>query len=67
MQNYDEAKSRALHNFKMQYVSNQLRASGGNITLAAENSGMLRQAFQRMVRDLDLDLDDYRDADEAQH
>lgn len=67
MQNYDEAKSRALYNFKMQYVSNQLRASGGNITLAAENSGMLRQAFQRMVRDLDLDLDDYRDADEAQH
>jgi len=67
LQSYDEAKSRALHLFKMQYVSNQLRISNGNITLAAENSGMLRQAFQRLVRDLDFNPDDYRDADEAQH
>ena len=57
---YEEARTKALGDFKLRYVAGQLRRSEGNVTHAAEASGMLRQGFQRLVRELGLDPDDFR-------
>ena len=58
---YRAAKSRNELTFKRRYVAGQLERAEGNVTRAAQLSGMLRQAFQKMMRDCDLKADDYRE------
>ena len=45
-----------------QYCRNRLREAGGNVSRAAEASGVLRQSFQRKLRDLGVDPDEFKPA-----
>ena len=47
---YAEAKELVLKEFSRSFLGEELRRSGGNITLAARNCGMERQALQRLLR-----------------
>jgi len=58
---YRMAKTRHDTVFKRRYLAGQLERTGGNVTRAAQLSGMLRQAFQKMMRDCDLKAEDFRD------
>ncbi len=51
---YDEAKAAAMATFKRRYLAAQLRRTGGNVTEAARHSGIPRQSFGRMVREVGL-------------
>lgn len=42
------------------YCANRLRETGGNVSKAAELSGVLRQSFQRKLKELDLHPDDFK-------
>ncbi len=42
------------------YCRNRLREAKGNVSRAAELSGVLRQAFQRKLKELGLDADDFK-------
>jgi transcriptional regulator with GAF, ATPase, and Fis domain/tetratricopeptide (TPR) repeat protein len=54
---WNEAKE----SFARRYLKEVLARSGGNISLAARESGMLRQAFQRLLKRHGIDPEDYRD------
>ncbi|HEX7050020.1 MAG TPA: sigma-54 dependent transcriptional regulator [Longimicrobiales bacterium] len=47
---FPEAKRRAIADFERQYVTTALERAAGNISLAARNSGIPRQVFQRLLR-----------------
>ncbi|HEC30933.1 MAG: sigma-54-dependent Fis family transcriptional regulator [Deltaproteobacteria bacterium] len=47
---YKKAKAMVLENFNVEYISNALRKSGGNVTHAAKMCGMERQALQHIMR-----------------
>lgn len=57
---YDQAKLRIVKEWQTRYVSDRLRESSGNVTVAAERSGMLRPAFQRLMRSLGIDPQEFR-------
>jgi DNA-binding NtrC family response regulator len=46
--------------FASRYLRSVLSRVGGNISFAARESGMLRQAFQRLLKRHGVDPDDYR-------
>src|SRR5581483_3125898 len=46
--------------FARRYLKDVLARSGGNISLAARESGMLRQAFQRLLKRHGIDPEHYR-------
>jgi len=45
-----------------QYCRNRLRETAGNVSKAAELSGVLRQSFQRKLKDLGVDPDEFKAA-----
>lgn len=47
---YKEAKNQVLEQFNRQYLTAALQAAGGNVTTAARDCGIERQAFQRLLR-----------------
>jgi DNA-binding NtrC family response regulator len=49
---YKAAKERVLNRFTVRYVSELLEKTGGNITRAAELSGLTRVALQKIRRRL---------------
>ncbi|MHC1745128.1 MAG: sigma-54-dependent transcriptional regulator [Syntrophobacteraceae bacterium] len=51
---YKDAKERLLHRFTLKYVSDLLDKTGGNVTRAAELSGLSRVALQKIMRRLDF-------------
>lgn len=51
---YKDAKERLLHRFTLKYVSSLLEKTGGNVTRAAELSGLSRVALQKIMRRLDF-------------
>ncbi|MBD3236684.1 MAG: response regulator [Candidatus Eisenbacteria bacterium] len=57
---YDEAKEQVLRAFKRDYLIAQLRATEGNVTAAAERSGLKRQSLQRMLQECGVDAGRYR-------
>lgn len=57
---YKAAKSKNEMTFKRRYVAAQLERADGNVTRAAQLSGMLRQAFQKMMKDCDLKSEEFR-------
>ncbi len=57
---YKEAKAQLLERFNAVFLAEALRASGGNITVAARACGMERQAFQRLMRRYDIDTREFR-------
>ncbi len=57
--NYDDAKTIAMRDFKIRYLTMQLDAAGGSVPKAAERSGLLRQSFGRMLKEVDLSGEDH--------
>lgn len=51
---YAEEKERVVRRFTLQYVSDLLEKTNGNVTRAAELSGMRRSALQKIMRRLDI-------------
>ncbi len=57
---YPAAKSQNEFQYKCRYVTQQLEAAEGNVTVAAEISGVMRQAFQKMMRDCNILSETFR-------
>jgi DNA-binding NtrC family response regulator len=51
---YKTAKERVVKRFTLQYVSDLLEKTGGNVTKAAEISGLRRTALQKIIRRIDM-------------
>ena len=47
---YSEAKQKVLEEFTLRYVEGKLAVHGGNVTHAAEDSGIPRQHFQQIMK-----------------
>jgi DNA-binding NtrC family response regulator len=57
---FREAKRLVVDAFERSYLEDLLKRHGGNVTGAAEHSGMLRSALQRLLRKHDLHSADFR-------
>nr|WP_321467094.1 sigma-54 dependent transcriptional regulator [uncultured Desulfobulbus sp.] len=57
---YKEAKNSILAQFNTRYLSESLKAAGGNVTVAARQCGMERQAFQRLLRRYHIESRSFR-------
>ena len=53
----EEATQRAVTEVEIVFLENALEQAGGNITKAAENTGMNRSLFQRLVKKHDLKVE----------
>ncbi|HHT9154414.1 MAG TPA: sigma-54-dependent transcriptional regulator [Candidatus Tripitaka sp. YC43] len=51
---YDKAKEEVFRHFQREYFTNLLKRCNGNITLAAEKSGITRTALHRIIKKLSL-------------
>jgi transcriptional regulator with GAF, ATPase, and Fis domain len=56
---YNVAKAETIKNLTVAYISNVLTQSNGHVTAAAKQSGMKRQALQRIMRRYDIKSADY--------
>ncbi len=54
-EDYETEKRRAVERFQREFVERALAACSGNVTHAAERCGLTRAAFQRILRQLDID------------
>ena len=57
---YKQAKETVLTRFNYEYVGARLSRSSGNITQAARQSGLDRQALQQVMKRFGIDPDDFR-------
>ncbi len=57
---YKAAKSEVVSRFSVDYLSRALKQTSGNVSVAAQKSGMERQAFQRLLRRHGLVAQDFR-------
>ena len=57
---YNQAKQELINNFSRDYLANALRRTGGNVTAAADASGVGRQVFQRLLRRFGLAAESFR-------
>ncbi len=55
---FREAKEKFVEKWERDFFLNALRATGGNISRAAERAGMYRQSFQQKMRELGISLAD---------
>jgi len=55
---FREAKEKFVGQWERDFFINALRATGGNISRAAERAGMYRQNFQQKMRELGISVDD---------
>jgi DNA-binding NtrC family response regulator len=60
---YNDAKSEVIKHFTVAYISNLLNQHNGNVTSAAKDSGMERQALQRIMRRYSIKSADFRKKD----
>jgi DNA-binding NtrC family response regulator len=58
---YEEAKEKVVGDWQRGYATELLRETEGNVTKAAEMAGMPRQSFQRLLRKLKLNPEEFRD------
>ena len=56
---FSEAKKRTVEQFERDFLLRALRATGGNISRAAESIGMVRQSLQQKIRELGLRSEDW--------
>ncbi len=57
---YNQAKEELINSFSRDYLANALRNTKGNVTAAADASGIGRQAFQRLLRRFGLEAQAFR-------
>jgi DNA-binding NtrC family response regulator len=55
---YQNAKEETVREFTVQYLQQRLREGEGNITRAAELSGMLRPNFKKLMKKYGVEVDD---------
>ena len=55
---FREAKEKYVGDWERDYFIRALRATGGNISRAAERAGMYRQSFQQKMRELGITVAD---------
>lgn len=60
-ENYQQARSHWLAEFERRFLCERLQESHGNVTLAAEQSGIQRQSFQRLMKKYGIHSKDFRD------
>jgi len=60
---FREAKRLVVDAFERSYLEDLLKRHGGNVTGAAEQSGMLRSALQRLLRKHEIHSADFRGSD----
>lgn len=58
---FKTAKQRVVERFEISYLTTNLRRAGGNVTRAAELSGLHRQGFQRLLTRHGLQSADFRE------
>lgn len=58
--NFNEAKDLMTREWETRFVTERLTETAGNVTRAAETSGMSRQSFQRKMRELGLRSRDFK-------
>ncbi|HVN64007.1 MAG TPA: helix-turn-helix domain-containing protein, partial [Candidatus Binataceae bacterium] len=51
---FREAKEKFVGDWEREYFLRALRSTGGNISRAAERTGMYRQSFQQKMRELGI-------------
>ena len=56
---YEEGKQEALKHFRSRFIERALLNTKGNVTHAAEKCGLTRAAFQRIMRSLGLDRNQF--------
>jgi DNA-binding NtrC family response regulator len=56
---FQEAKRVAIGSFERQYLENLMIRSGGNLSRAAREAGVIRQVLQRLLKRNGLDRDDF--------
>lgn len=59
---FQDAKREVVDNFERTFLLTALKNAGGNVTLAAERAGVLRQVFQRLLLRHGIEPDGFRDA-----
>lgn len=57
---YRDAKEKSLIHFNHEYIGAKLALTGGNITRAAQKSGLERQALQQIMKRYDIDAAAYK-------
>jgi len=57
-QSYQDAKEAMVREFTVQYLLQRLKEGNGNITRAAELSGMLRPNFKKLMKKYGVEVDD---------
>jgi DNA-binding NtrC family response regulator len=57
---YKDAKARVLEGFNARYIGSRLAVSGGNVTQAARDCGLERQALQQIMRRYGIQAERYR-------
>ncbi len=62
---FREAKRLVVDAFERSYLEDLLKRHGGNVTGAAEQSGMLRSALQRLLRKHEIHSVDFRGPDDS--
>ncbi len=62
-QGYRDAKDQIVTRFSKLYLTEALKNSGGNVTVAAAKSGLERQAFQRLMRRYGLKSADFKNSE----
>jgi len=56
---YEESKQEALRLFKRRFIEQALARTDGNVTHAADRCGLTRAAFQRIMRTLEVDRNQF--------
>ncbi|PLX50071.1 MAG: sigma-54-dependent Fis family transcriptional regulator [Desulfobulbaceae bacterium] len=62
---YNQAKEEAVTLFSRKYLTKAMEKAAGNVTVAARQSGLGRQSFQRLLKRYDLEASAFRDASES--
>ena len=57
---YKDAKEQTLKSFNHSFIGRLLEATGGNVTRAARQCGLERQALQQIMRRYQIKAEDYR-------
>ena len=60
VENFSNTKETRINLFEKQFLEQRLMQYGGNVTVAAQCSGMTRQNFQRLMKKHNIIAKEYR-------
>ncbi len=62
---YRSAKQKALNLFNRAYISNLLRQTSGNVSLASERAGMDRSNFKKIIKKCEINIREFKKRESA--